>query len=411
MPPRRRGPDELPLASDIDEIVGTPHYLAPEMAAGDGAMLDARSDVYLLGACLHEVLCGDAPHDGPDLRTVLTAAFRSKPQRYAERWPSDLVAICRRAMHRDREERFADAAAFAEAVDQFLLHRDSLALSEDAQARFDQLRQAIDGKHGDAEIYDAFGACRFGFGQALRAWEGNAAARDGLRRCLVRMIEFELSRGSPRAAAAYLAELPDPDEDLAERVATADQQIQNEAERLERIERDNDPTVGDRLRAVVAFVTAPAWGLAHFVCGWINRSGEPITHHTLAWLSAAFLGAAAVTAWLGRSVFFATSANARTSWAFLFGFGLYVIGWLSAGQMAAGIAVTFVFLMLSQSLWWAVLALSSDRRVFPLPLALMCGAVATLLRPENAFEWQGFATFGGAMGVALNWWYSYHDRS
>ena len=61
-------------------------------------------------------------------------------------------------------------------------------------------------------------ACRFGFNQALSDWPDNEAAREGLQRALTRMVRYELTVGSSRAAAALVAALPMPDPALSVRV-------------------------------------------------------------------------------------------------------------------------------------------------------------------------------------------------
>jgi serine/threonine protein kinase len=57
----------LPLAATQRSVVGTPSYMAPEMALGDGSALSERTDVFLLGAVLYHLLTGYVPFSPEDL--------------------------------------------------------------------------------------------------------------------------------------------------------------------------------------------------------------------------------------------------------------------------------------------------------------------------------------------------------
>ncbi|MFT4537910.1 MAG: serine/threonine protein kinase [Planctomycetota bacterium] len=57
--------------TNTGDLIGTPHYMAPEQARGEIA--DERVDVYALGAILDELLCLRAPHTHFDLMLVLDA--------------------------------------------------------------------------------------------------------------------------------------------------------------------------------------------------------------------------------------------------------------------------------------------------------------------------------------------------
>ncbi|MBM4319214.1 MAG: serine/threonine protein kinase, partial [Deltaproteobacteria bacterium] len=56
--------DSYPLARDVDSPVGTPAYMSPEQAMGQGCRFSPATDVYLLGAILHEILTGERRHTG-----------------------------------------------------------------------------------------------------------------------------------------------------------------------------------------------------------------------------------------------------------------------------------------------------------------------------------------------------------
>jgi serine/threonine-protein kinase len=104
-------------------IVGTPGYMPPEQARGDGSV-DARSDVWSLGAVLYEVLTGQRPYVGRSALAVLMAtaegAILSPSERAPERSvPADLERICLRAMAQMPEDRYPSARALYEDLERY----------------------------------------------------------------------------------------------------------------------------------------------------------------------------------------------------------------------------------------------------------------------------------------------------
>jgi len=98
--------------------VGTPTYMSPEQAAGEGH-LDGRSDVYSLGCVLYEMLTGEPPYDGPTTHAIVAKCF-SQPVPSARRLrPDTPVHIDRavsKALAKFPHERFDTATSFAEAL-------------------------------------------------------------------------------------------------------------------------------------------------------------------------------------------------------------------------------------------------------------------------------------------------------
>ena len=125
----RSNPDAS-LATLDGSVLGTPSYMPPEQALGQVDGLDRRADVYAVGAMLYELLVGRAPYQpgGGALgaRTVLLAVVAGPPEPVASlapHSPPELVAICEKAMQRDREDRYVDTLAMAEDLRAYLENR------------------------------------------------------------------------------------------------------------------------------------------------------------------------------------------------------------------------------------------------------------------------------------------------
>ncbi len=106
-------------------VVGTPGYMPPEQAMGDIDAIDARSDVWALGAILYEMLTGQRTYTGNSAFSVLiaTASEDLVPprERAPEREiPGDLEEICLRALRKEQAERYPTARALHDDVERYL---------------------------------------------------------------------------------------------------------------------------------------------------------------------------------------------------------------------------------------------------------------------------------------------------
>jgi serine/threonine protein kinase len=108
-------------ATRTGAVMGTPAYMPPEQAGGEVRKLDARSDVFGLGAILCQVLTGSPPYRGTDGHEVRLRAVRGDLADALARLDAcgaepELVALCRRCLAFKQEDRPADGGAVAREV-------------------------------------------------------------------------------------------------------------------------------------------------------------------------------------------------------------------------------------------------------------------------------------------------------
>jgi serine/threonine-protein kinase len=94
-------------------IVGTPDFMSPEQARGEA--LDARSDLYSLGALAYFLLAGRPPFEGRSVLETLTAHLHQPPPELTGA-PADLAAVVRRCLAKNAADRYPDAESLGRAL-------------------------------------------------------------------------------------------------------------------------------------------------------------------------------------------------------------------------------------------------------------------------------------------------------
>jgi len=98
-------------------MLGTPSFAPPEQLRGDE--LDARADIYSVGATLYYLLTAHAPHEGDNVVNVVASVLDKTPEpltKYRPEIPPGLAQVVARSLAKKRDDRFANYAALRDAL-------------------------------------------------------------------------------------------------------------------------------------------------------------------------------------------------------------------------------------------------------------------------------------------------------
>ena len=186
---------------------GSPSFAAPEMF-NVGSKLTKQTDVYLLGATLHQILTRNPFHKGNSLYEVVELARRSLKHDYPESIHPMLVQIIHKATDPDPHRRYANVSDFREALESHLNHYTMLDMVSEMREKLIELQQLLEQPSCNEFHFNELAfECRFGFKRALEAFPDDDKLKQDLCKTLMSQARYELTQNRLEMPPRLLEEI------------------------------------------------------------------------------------------------------------------------------------------------------------------------------------------------------------
>lgn len=399
----------LPMHDAVKSTAGTPQFMAPEMTTDGKSTLSERTDVYLLGGILCEILTGRPPHPADNPMQAMIQASRGHIPEFPASAPAPLVDICRRALDGEPHKRQASAGMFRAELMGFMRQRKAHGYRADADAATTALEALVDralqappaptSQRDGYQIHTLYTRAELGFQQALSANVAREGIDLGIERCRLAMARYALWDGDYDQAGQLCDRLLDPPSELLAslRQRRADDALLEEA--LDSVENPGGRRPRHILTAITLGIVAAAlqsgFGLVemlglytptylHYAAGMgvvalalvvvLITKGATYHPHNRHLLSGLLTGVAVLTA----------------GWTLSDTVGASLDGVLTLQCLLLALNIAIIGAFVDVAMWWGTAA------------ALVCFAGAAAL-PAGAQFWLGGALCAAVVAVGSAW--------
>ncbi len=399
----------LLTVQDVEQTVaGTPGYMAPEMVGRKGLNINDRTDIYLLGAILHEIITGRRRHLGRTLMDTLFSSYKSEPFPYEADVPDELARIANRSMARDPQERFENAEQFKQALTEFLNHRHSADLATEAARGLKRCRARLATSAPDySAINRQLNECKYGFKQALREWPENPDAMNGLQDSLELMLQHELRQEDYETAFSLYSELPRASSSLKKALIRLDRkksERQKELKTLQRIQADRDLDTGQQTRARFCVSMATGLSVGPLAVGLVELIlNTPVTASAVVFAYTLLALTTLILVISMRDDLLGTAVNRQLTSAVFMGLtavmGTKLMAAVTGMTLTQTMSMDFVIYMLLTALCAMTIDLALIRGLF----AYFAGLLVALVYPQYMFFIHGAAHLLAFSLFAMSW--------
>ena len=203
------------LAEELDSsgqmipkgFTGTPAYSAPEMIQRD-AYLTRKTDLYLLGSTLCEILTGEPPHKGDSIKEVFVNINKGLNIDFPSWVPTELIKICQRMLDPEPSLRYRSANEILQVLREYIERHQSLGMLDRVRDHVTRLDQMVQQGESPDRIEDLGQICRAML-EALRVSLPEMEEISELHhRCTILMVNRMIEANNPGAARIMLESLP-----------------------------------------------------------------------------------------------------------------------------------------------------------------------------------------------------------